>query len=266
MLGCVLCACNADSFSSDAGSDGSALDAGDAGEAGDANVPFCMGVTPAPAFCMDFEQGNLTTAFEKGAASTISGPTTQTGGTALLGSDGLGAGDAHFAVDSVVAGNTVDAWYVQPVHMDVVNGLAIVTLQFAWRLDVYTPMQDPKASAYVARIYVRDKANVGQAEAELYVSDDSHLVLTFNGDDGFGYTIDALPMMNQWHTVALRIALLLNNAVHVDLVVDGKTIDGLDNHAAFSGATADFYLGTSVVGPLQPIKMAIDNVVFHSTL
>ena len=91
----LVCACGGDAFvgapTNDGGNsadvtlpDGGSLDGPAPPADGGADSHLCSKLSPAPQFCMDFDDGTLTTAYVKGVSTQIPMPSMNNGGVAKL--------------------------------------------------------------------------------------------------------------------------------------------------------------------------------------
>lgn len=266
MVGFVAASCSPDTFTSDGGAD-AADDRGADASSGDATTAnFCASVTPAPFFCMDFDEGDPQVAFQLGNAIKVQAPAPATGATFALGTDGIGgSGDALFTTTAITTG-TRDDWYFHPVACD--TGLTGVSLKFGWRLDTYKVAVSPtnSSSGEIAHVNVHDNSGATPLLATFFLTGEGHAGMTFQGLDSPPFQAINLPALGTWHLVELKVTLLAQSVAHFDLVIDGVTTGPLQNKGTFVTPQSDFALGASVTGPFQATAWAIDNAIFGPLL
>jgi len=261
VLGVFAASCSTDTFETDGGAD-AASDAG-SDRAGDASGgPFCATVTPAPFFCMDFDEGDPAAAFSNGVAIKVQTPQPALNTSFALGADGIGAsGDGIFKT-SLIATGTHDDWYAQPISFDaVVTG---ASLKFAWRLDAYKPStaSTNASSGEIAHVNIHDNSGATPLLATFFLTGEGHAGMTFQGLDSPPFQSLTVPTMGPWHQVELKVTLLAQSLAHFEVVIDGVTTAALQNHGTFATPQSDFALGASVTGPFEATGWAIDNAVF----
>jgi hypothetical protein len=229
-----------------AGADGP-VDAGSDAPVG----PFCESQHPPSFFCVDFDEGKLSTVYQAGAVTVIPSPTISTGCTGSVGTPARSAPGA-FIADFPAAAGSGNAYvrYDQP-RGATANG---ESLQFDMQLLAYTAGQeidfasltftgsdtDPKVRVYV----------------DVTVSGKGELA----ADNGTSYKYGAFdfPTDGQWHTYRLDVDV--SPSFESRVLIDSVPVANATHTATFAATpTASFYLGPAVVAPSAAVRLAMDN-------
>src|SRR5262249_30536208 len=121
-----------------------AADAAEASDAVDASLdagPWCTGLRPAPVFCLDFDEGDLTKAYQSGALIFAPTPEVCLGCTASIGVDGPSSPGAFLAeFPSMPSGGSLHNYYNQPVAVSATGAslrfdMRLLTLQVGQEVD-----------------------------------------------------------------------------------------------------------------------------------
>lgn len=259
-----------DAGSGDAGGDAAGGDGGagtgdassDAGEV-DADH-YCAHRSPAPAFCMDFDDDASTRAFAAGLAVAVPAPKLDPGTSATLVRGSRSPLGLSVRAPAADAGTVVDARYVN-----------------VWNV--------PNGSTYVARADLRVTPYVATAQdsAKLFgismFTDAEHQVDAWIALDGFAagllvacssrvdpapqvYEDTRAPLPDGWFTVELKVSLAAAGPIcemHVD--PDGanlvKTLTKpTPPFAVATGALVSF--GLQPIGPMVATEAVFDNLTF----
>ncbi len=215
----------------------------------------CLGQSPAPFFCADFDVGDGTTAFREGVAFSLPPVVVDPGASSALTPDGRSAPHAlSLATGPVDVGAKSAARMEKPVEQGPSAG---ARLSFALRIDEIGSIY--KAS--VATIQLRGPGGGDTVAIYLAFRQDGTMTLTVSSAGAGAPASAPIPAAGTWTNVDLDV--VLGTTITARLIVDGTVRGETSGPAPFARAAAsDFYLGPSTTGPAAPLRIAIDDVVF----
>jgi hypothetical protein len=214
---------------------------------------YCATVGADAAFCADYEEADLTLAYEHGVLTHVARPEVCTGCGAS--DDGGGRGSATAFLVQLPAmdggGSSSKDYFNEPV---VVPATAAATLRFDMQILELTQAKEVDfASVHLI--------TASGDELTSYVVADSSGGGDFSieGSSSFNDTPFTLPADGQWHTYAVT---LTGSTAKAALSVDDKPTTSVTlASGAVTVVKATFILGPSAYPPYQPVHIAFDNVV-----
>jgi hypothetical protein len=245
-----------DAEAGDARAQTDATDAGSADATADtAPLPFCASMSPAPAYCADFDEGSLTAAYEHGVLGDAPAFLVDPGGHVALSDGGLSRPGAFVAAVDAVAdgGTTVHARIDRPVMLPAATS---ARLEFAVRVDPHG-------------LVLSDIASVGMhggASAEVrayYVIHPDHAELDIQGSGPLVPWPLPMPLPSAWTRVEL--ALTIGAQATATVTIGGVDAGTVSTSAGFPQATDAFFtLGLASSATSDPVSAAFDDVVFSA--
>ena len=226
----------------------------DSGPDATTSSTWCLQRSPVPFFCADFDEGDLTFAYQRGHGVTVPAPLVESLGRArLVGEARSAPGAFSAAAPEVLAGGAeVHVRFDSPVTSSSTTGASL-------RFDVRLPTYVASENAALARVVLAlPDGSRARAYYSLAPSGKAVLLLQLATETSVGIP---LPAVNQWATLQMEPTLAAT--VTVRLLMDGQLLATLSEPSSSATAmSASFSLGLGAVAPSAPVEAVYDNVVF----
>lgn len=219
------------------------------GNGGDAST-FCMQIAPAPAFCADYDEGQLLGAFAMGSAIQVMPPMVNDGGAVSLDTTNPSSPPASCAASVDVLGDAdVQARFENPATLTNTNG---ARLRFDMRID-----EDDPNEAFVADVFFNHASN--QEYVQLAIAQGGGYI-RWQGAVTSPKRSFPEPSVGVW-TRDIEITGNIQTGT-IELRVGGSLVASLAyGSLPFSSAdSSSFYLGLHLFQGSK--RIAFDNVVF----
>jgi hypothetical protein len=219
------------------------------GDAGTKTGPWCKQLSPAPAFCADYDEGQLLGAFEMGSMVQVPAPTVGNGGKVSLDTTNPSSPPASCtsAVD-VLGDADVPARFQNPVTL---ANTDTARLRFDMRIDADDPNQ-----AYVADVFFNNGST--QEYAQLSISQKGGFI-RWQGALTSAKATFTEPAVGVW-TRDIEITGNVKTGT-LDLKIGGTAVASLTATLPFNTSdSSTFYLGLHCFQGSKTITF--DNVVF----
>jgi hypothetical protein len=218
------------------------------GDAGPTST-WCMKLSPAPAFCADYDEGQLLGAFAMGSVIQVPAPTVDNGGSVSLDMKNPSSPPASCAAAVDVLGDAdVQARFENPVT---ITNTDSARLRFDMRIDADDPNQ-----AYVADVFFNNGSN--QEYVQLSISQNGGFI-RWQGLLTSAKKTFAEPPVGVW-TRDIEVTGNVKTGT-LDLQIGGTPIASLTAALPFNTSdSSSFYLGLHCFQGSK--RITFDNVVF----
>lgn len=211
---------------------------------------FCTQLMPVPAFCADYDEGQLLGAFAMGSPMQVMPPIVNDGGSVSLDMDNPSSPPASYAASvDVLTDADVQARFQNPVTLTNTNG---VRLRFDMRID-----KDDPNEAIVADVFFNHGSN--QEYVQFEIAEGGGFV-RWQGAVTSGRKTVAEPAVGVW-TRDIEITGNIQTGT-IELGIGGTVVASLtDPSLPFSSAdSTSFVLGLHLFQGTK--RVTFDNVVF----
>jgi hypothetical protein len=217
---------------------------GDAGAKG----TWCMQLSPAPAFCADYDEGQVLAAFEMGTMVQVPPPAVDPGGSVSLDMTNPSSPPASCAADVGMADADVKARFENPVT---ITNTDSARLRFDMRIDA-----DDSTSAVVADLFF---ANGSSQEYVQFEIDQNGAFVRWTGALTSSKKTFTEPAVGVW-TRDIEITGNVKTGT-LDLQIGGVPVASVTATLPFSTSdSSTFYLGLHCSQGSK--RITFDNVVF----
>jgi hypothetical protein len=219
------------------------------GDAGTTTGTWCTQLSPAPAFCADYDEGQLRGAFEMGSMVQVPAPTVDNGGSVSLDMTNPSSPPASCtsAVD-VLGDADVQARFLNPVTLTNTN---TARLRFDMRIDA----DDPN-SAYVADVFFNNGSS--QEYVQLSISTSGGFI-RWQGALTSAKSTFTEPKVGVW-TKNIEMTGNVQTGT-LELRIGGTQVASITTTLPFNTSdSSTFYLGLHCFSGSKQITF--DNVVF----
>jgi hypothetical protein len=219
------------------------------GDGGTPSGTWCMQVSPVPAFCADYDEGQLLGAFEMGTLVQIPAATVDNGGTVSLDTTKPSSPPASCSSSADATGDAdVRARFENPFTLTNTNS---ARLRFDMRIDA-----DDANQAYVADVFFNNGSS--QEYVQLSISQNGGFI-RWQGAMTSSKVTFSEPQVGVW-TKNIEISGNVKTGT-VELRIGGMLVASLTATLPFSTSdSSTFYLGLHCFQGSK--QVTFDNVVF----
>lgn len=219
------------------------------GDASTETGTWCTTLSPAPAFCADYDEGQLLQAFGMGTGMQVMPPVVDPGGSVSLDTNNPSSPPASCAASVDVLDADVQARFENPITLTNTNS---ARLRFDMRIDADDPNE-----AIVADVFFNQGSNQEYAQFEIGQGGG---FIRWQGAVTSGRKPFTEPAVGVW-TRDIEIAGNVQTGT-IELQIGGTLVASLtDGSLPFSSAdSSSFYLGLHLFAGSK--RITFDNVVF----